>query len=230
LQLLKEMGCNGVRLSHNPNAPALLDLCDRLGLFVFNEAFCNWGRLDDNGIFARTWTPQLEEFVRRDRNHPSVFIWSVGNQVSAADRAPDFGRKDFDAMASVVRKLDGSRPVTSALRTIRWDGNNITTKFKDGDDSQPHPLGLHMDIMSANYMEQWFAKDRIKYPKLAFITSECNTRDDGRGAWAALDRDNAIGLFYWGGINYIGESNRRENAVHLAGCSKAWQVKRQWFA
>lgn len=67
-------------------------------------------------------------------------------------------------------------------------------------------MALHMDVMSANYMERWFAKDRLKHPGLTFITSECTTGDSGRSPWRDLDREHAVGLFYWGGINYIGES------------------------
>lgn len=194
LQTIKEIGCNAVRLSHNPHAPALLDACDRLGLLVFDEAFCNWGDFE-KGEFAKAWRSQLEEFVRRDRNHPSVFVWSVGNQVSAAERGPDFGRTPFDAMASVVRGLDATRPVTSALRPMRRTAEDL------------HPLALRMDVMSANYMEKWFATDRLQHTNLVFITSECTTGDSGRGPWRDLDRDHAVGLFYWGGIDYIGESH-----------------------
>jgi len=69
-----------------------------------------------------------------------------------------------------------------------------------------HPLALRMDVMSANYMEKWFAKDRVNYTNLIFITSECTTGDSGRSPWRDLDREHAVGLFYWGGIDYIGES------------------------
>lgn len=186
LAVIKELGGNAVRLAHNPHAPAMLDLCDRMGLLVFDEAFCNWGA---------PWPQDLEEFVRRDRNHPSVFVWSVGNQVSAADRGPDYGCTQYDAMAAVVHRLDPTRPVTAALRPHRKEGTDL------------HPLALRMDVMSANYMEKWFAKDRLKYPNLIFITSECTTGDSGRGPWRDLDREHAVGLFYWGGIDYIGESH-----------------------
>lgn len=193
LRTLKEIGINAVRLAHNPHAPALLNACDRLGILVFDEAFCNWGDFE-KGEFARNWKPQLEEFVRRDQNHPSVFVWSVGNQVSAAERGPDFGRTPFDAMASVVRGLDATRSVTSALRPYNREKRDI------------HPLVSRMDVMSANYMEQWFARDRLRQTNLIFITSECTTGDGGRSPWRDLDRDHAVGLFYWGGIDYIGES------------------------
>ena len=193
LQTLKEIGCNAVRLAHNPHAPALLDLCDRMGILVFDEAFCNWGDFA-KGEFVQTWQPNLEEFIRRDRNHQSVFVWSVGNEVSASERAPDFGCNGYDVMAAVVHRLDPTRPATMALRPNRKEGTDI------------HPLALRMDVMSANYMEKWFAKDRLNYTNLVFITSECTTGDSGRSPWRDLDREHAVGLFYWGGIDYIGES------------------------
>lgn len=193
LATIKAIGCSAVRLAHNPHAPALLDLCDRMGLLVFDEAFCNWGDMTQ-GEFAQTWPTCLEEFVRRDRNHPSVFVWSVGNQVSASERAPDFGCNAYDAMAAVVHRLDPTRPATTALRPHRKEGTDL------------HPLALRMDVMSANYMEKWFAKDRLNHPKLMFIASECTTGDSGRSPWRDLDREHAVGLFYWGGIDYLGES------------------------
>ncbi len=206
LAVMKEIGCNGVRLSHYPHAPALLDLCDRMGLLVFDEAFCDWGDLK-NGEFAKTWRRDLEEFVRRDRNHPSLFVWSVGNQVSQAERPPDYGCDQYDAIAVVVKGLDATRPVTSALRPIRKDGKGgATAKFSPDNNADLHQMALHMDVMSANYMERWFAKDRVKHPGLSFITSECTTGDSGRSPWKDLDREHAVGLFYWGGINYLGES------------------------
>ncbi len=186
LDAIKEIGCNAVRLAHNPHAPAMLDICDRMGILVFDEAFCNWGE---------PWQQDLEEFVQRDRNHPCVFVWSVGNQVSAADRGPDYGLTQYDAMAAVIHRLDPTRPATAALRPHRKEATGI------------HPLALRMEVMSANYMERWFAKDRLKYPNLIFITSECTTGDSGRSPWRDLDREHAVGLFYWGGIDYLGESH-----------------------
>ncbi|MCX7008767.1 MAG: DUF4982 domain-containing protein, partial [Kiritimatiellaeota bacterium] len=147
-----------------------------------------------SGEFAQTWQKDLEEFLRRDRNHPGVFIWSVGNQVSAADRGPERGCAEYDWLAAVVHRLDPTRPATSALRPHRREVRDL------------HPLALRMDVMSANYMEQWFATDRLQHPGLVFIASECTTGDRGRSPWRDLDRAHAVGLFYWGGVDYIGES------------------------
>jgi beta-galactosidase len=205
LEVVKEVGCNALRLSHNPHAPALLELCDRMGILVFDEAFCNWGDL--RGEFGRTWQRDLEAFLRRDRNHPCVFVWSMGNQVSAAERGPDYGCDQYDAMAAVAHRLDPTRPVTCALRPIRRDGQGgAAARFSETNGAPVHQMALHMDVMSANYMERWFARDRLAHTNLCFITSECTTGDSGRSPWKDLDREHAVGLFYWGGINYIGES------------------------
>ena len=201
LQTMKEIGCNAVRLSHNPHAPALLDLCDRMGILVFDEAFDKW---DDqfygvNGGFATHWETDLKEFIRRDQNHPSVFVWSLGNEVAQQGIGPDYGCNQYDAMAKVPPLLDPTRPVTAALYPSRKSGS----RDKDADISE---MALHMDVMSANYREAEFAKDRVKYPQLRFISSESCMSDSGRWPWILMDRDHAVGLFYWGGFSYIGES------------------------
>lgn len=211
LLAMKEVGCNAVRLSHNPYSPAVLDLCDRLGILVFNEAFDDrngqfYGC--DHKSFKEKWAEDLRWFVRRDRNHPSVFIWSVGNEGSDIFQPPDFGVDQSKAMADLVRQLDPTRPVTQALYPLRWDSHRWDTrdKFPDWMNDPPHQVAFHMDVMSANYMEQFWAKDRTNYPQLAFISSESHTGGNGREAWNALDRRTAVGMFYWGGFNYLGES------------------------
>ena len=208
---MKEVGCNAVRLAHNPHSSSVLDLCDRLGILVYNEAFD-----DRNGQFygcdhkawKRRWAEDLRWFVRRDRNHPSVFIWSVGNEGSDIFQPPDYGVDQSKAMADLVRQLEPTRPVTQALYPLRWDAHRWDTrdKFPDWMNDPPHQVAFHMDVMSANYMERFWAKDRADYPQLAYISSESHTVSNGREAWNALDRRTAAGLFYWGGFNYIGES------------------------
>ncbi len=110
LSLLKAMGCNAVRTSHNPAAPEFYDLCDRLGLMVMDEAFDGWDRPKakyDYGLyFKEWWRKDLESFVRRDRNHPSVVIWSIGNEV------PRYTLEMQKKLVDVVKSLDPTRPVT----------------------------------------------------------------------------------------------------------------------
>ena len=116
LQMLKDMGCNGIRTSHNPPAPELLDLCDKMGFIVMDEAFdCwEWGKVKyDYHLFFKEWHKRdLEDQILRDRNHPSVIIWSIGNEIpqqgdtSALRIAPE--------LAAIVHSLDKTRPITTA--------------------------------------------------------------------------------------------------------------------
>jgi beta-galactosidase len=211
LQTMKEIGCNAVRLAHNPHSTAVLDLCDRMGILVYDEAFDIRNRqfYGSEDAFKTNWAADLEWFLRRDRNHPSVFIWSIGNEGTDIFRAPDFGVNQSAAMAELVRRVEPTRPVTQALFPMRWDGHRqgIATQFPNWTSDPPHQVAFHMDVMSANYMEKYFAKDRLQYPQLAYISSESTTGQNGRGAWKDLDREHAVGLFYWGGVAYIGESH-----------------------
>ncbi|MEI7728659.1 MAG: glycoside hydrolase family 2 TIM barrel-domain containing protein [Verrucomicrobiota bacterium] len=220
LEIIKEIGCNAVRLSHNPHATAMLDFCDRMGLLVYDEAFDKWNDqfYAGSGLWGKFWEKDLTDFVRRDRNHPSVFIWSVGNEVWDGMKAPDYGVNQLKAMMEVVHKLEPSRPVTTALFPMRKDGGRSTTKDHPNWQSYPpHQMGLVMDVMSANYMENFFTRDRLQYPELRYIASESSSKEGGRPAWNSLDRDHAVGLFYWGGINYLGEANKWPSKGWTAG-------------
>ena len=211
LQTMKEMGCNAVRLAHNPHSTAVLDLCDRLGLLVYDEAFDIRNRQfygTEEG-FKEHWAEDLRWFVRRDRNHPSVFIWSIGNEGTDIFRAPDYGVNQSSKMADLVRTLEPTRPVTQALFPMRFNGarQGIAKEHPNWRDYPPHQVAYYMDVMSANYMEKHFAKDRLEYPQLSYIASESATGQNGRPAWHDLDRAHAVGLFYWGGVAYLGESH-----------------------
>ncbi|WP_242691715.1 beta-galactosidase GalB [Desertivirga arenae] len=132
LELLKEMGCNGIRTSHNPPAPELLDLCDRMGFIVMDEAFDMWKKGKNPSDYSRDWdkwhVKDLEDQVLRDRNHPSVFIWSVGNEIQEqwGDEAKGdtSGRNITRELVSIVKNLDKTRPVTTANNEVNpW--NNL---------------------------------------------------------------------------------------------------------
>ncbi|MBN1491275.1 MAG: DUF4982 domain-containing protein [Phycisphaerae bacterium] len=220
LEILKAMGCNAIRLSHNPHAPALLDLCDRMGLLVFDEAYDKWtGQF--NGFaapFEQTWKADLLEFLRRDRNHPSVFLWSVGNecteqQIDSADR----GVGQLRELVDYVHAHEPTRKVTCALYPTREDGivywMDPNTKAED---KAPTPMTFYMDVTSCNYMEQLFAHDQALYPQLVFVASEVSTNGAGRD-WFKMDKAHNVGLFYWGGIDYLGESFGWPNKAWFRG-------------
>jgi beta-galactosidase len=169
LQILKAMGCNGIRTSHNPPAPELLDLADKLGFIVMDEAFdCwEWGKVKyDYHLYFKQWHKRdLEDQVLRDRNHPSVFIWSIGNEIpqqgdtSALRIAPE--------LAAIVHSLDKTRPITTAN-----DRPDTTNKIiKSG----------AIDLVGYNYHEYDYGKFHSRYPGRKFIATETTSGLEMRG-------------------------------------------------
>ena len=169
LQMLKAMGCNGIRTSHNPPAPELLTLCDKMGFIVMDEAFDCWERGKpqyDYHIFFKEWHKRdLEDQILRDRNHPSVFIWSIGNEIpqqgdtSALRIAPE--------LAGIVHSLDVSRPITTA--NDRPDTSNKIIKSGA------------LDLIGYNYHEFNYAKFHDRYPGKKFIATETTSGLETRG-------------------------------------------------
>lgn len=161
LQLLKSMGCNGIRTSHNPPAPELLDLCDRMGFIVMDEAFDMWkkkkNKYDYSQDFPQWSARDLRDQVMRDRNHPSVFMWSIGNEI----------REQFDSsgisiareLAGIVRELDTTRPIISALTETDTMKNFI---YRSG----------ALDVIGLNYNHDKYASVPQRYPGHPFIASE----------------------------------------------------------
>jgi len=136
LQILKSMGCNGIRTSHNPPAPELLDLCDRMGFIVMDEAFDMWAKektqFDYHLDFAEWHRRDLEDMVLRDRNHPSIFIWSIGNEIEEQwDNKDTTGSVIARELAGIVRTLDTTRPVTSNCNDDKADNNLIRSGALD---------------------------------------------------------------------------------------------------
>lgn len=224
LQQLKDIGVNALRTSHNPPAPELLDLADRMGFLVQAEAFdeftptknkwiAGWnvgvpGRQGYGEEFAAWSVRDVQDMVRRDRNHPSIVMWSIGNEVDypndpfshpvlgakyrpTAPPASDlvrWGRPLVDA----VRRLDPTRPVTAAMASVEMsDAVGFASLF---------------DVAGYNYQEARYAADRAKYPRRVIYGSE--NRHDYR-AWAIVRDTPAISAqFLWTGFDYLGEAGR----------------------
>jgi len=223
---LKAIGCNSFRLSHNPHAPAFLDACDEKGILIFNEAYDQWTSQFYGGeaSFESQWETDLTAFIRRDRNHPCVYIWSMGNEVpnqagnhepafETREVAADYGAGRVSRMAALTRRLDPSRKVTVGLFPARerfikewehWDDFDTFTS------AEPAEMAFHVDVVSWNYTENMFALDHARYPQFMFIASEsaCNIRyGNGRRlpSWAEIDTDYVIGHYYWSAYDYLGE-------------------------
>lgn len=170
LELLKSMGCNGIRTSHNPPAPELLELCDKMGFIVMDETFDMWMKKknakDYHLDFARWHQKDLEDHIRRDRNHPSVFMWSIGNEIR--EQFDTSGIRITRELASIVKRLDATRPITSALTEMDPTKNNI---YRSG----------ALDILGFNYNHDKFEQLPAKFPGQKFIASETTSAIETRG-------------------------------------------------
>jgi beta-galactosidase len=205
LKGLKKLGCNAIRLAHNPHDEFILEWCDRNGILVMDEAFDKWsdqffGKGND---FSDHWKESLKALIKRDRNHPCVFLWSVGNEPYMQRSARyDFGVPMFRKLRDFVHHFEPSRKVTCGLHPSRKSGAYRTKNYyREG----PPEMEFYMDVVSTNYREEFWPVDKANYPQLMFILSEAQVGNLGN-EWFNFNHDNSVGLFYWGGTDYIGES------------------------
>lgn len=195
-EMLKAAGYNAVRTSHNPTSEAFLNACDRLGLLVIDEAFDGWreqkNKDDYHKLFDKWYDKDIEALVRRDRNHPSVFCWSIGNEV--------IERKKIEVVTTAhklreaVRRWDTTRPVTSALAA--WDSD---WEIYD-------PLAAEHDIVGYNYMIHKAPGDHKRVPQRVMWQTESYPRDAFKNWAMTHDNTYVIGDFVWTAIDYLGES------------------------
>jgi beta-galactosidase len=172
LRLLLEMGCNAIRCSHNPEAPEFYDMCDRLGLLVMDEAFDEWTirkpqlKFGYSDVFNEWYERDLVDFVRRDRNHPCVVMWSAGNEIGEQG-APN-GPEILGKIVAVFHREDPTRPVTAAMDNI----------FNQSGEA-PDAFTSQLDIVGYNYVDRWgtrretqYGDDRERYPNRRFLGTE----------------------------------------------------------
>ena len=200
LRLLKDFGFNHIRTSHNPYSTSFLDLCDELGILVVDELYDKWLDQFAGGRkpWMQLWPYDLPEWIKRDRNHPSVIMWSLGNELQTYANLPfeDWGVTPYRMMKPVVQRYDPTRKITVAMHPR---GRSLET------DSMPAPLGFETDIAAYNYRYMYFDGDGRKYPWMIFYQSEANTSNMGPNFFE-MNQDKVIGLAYWGQIDYLGES------------------------
>ncbi|MCM1163381.1 MAG: DUF4982 domain-containing protein [Muribaculaceae bacterium] len=200
IKLLKDFGFNHIRCSHNPYSKEFMDLCDQYGILVVDELYDKWltkfagGRKD----WMELWPKDVPEWVKRDRNHPSVVMWSLGNELQLLWDIPyaDWGVTPYRLQKVLLDRFDTTRPVTVAMHPR---GRHQTT------DSLPAPLVLETDIAAYNYRYMYFPGDARRYPHLIFYQSEANNSGMGPN-YFDMDLDKVVGLAYWGMIDYLGES------------------------
>lgn len=231
IELMKASGYNAVRCAHNPPAPAMLDACDRLGMLVIDETFDCW-RMGKNPndyhlYFEDWWQRDTESMVRRDRNHPSVIMWSIGNEVPERTGVSD-GYAWAQKQASFVRSLDPTRPVTSALpmlfeeifadpeqmqQTVTemqsvFDPKRLepTDPEKDAWGIRTKPFNEHLDVVGYNYLWPRYAYDGKYFPGRVMAGTETFPYE-AYEFWKETERfPYVIGDFVWTSIDYLGES------------------------
>ncbi len=200
IEKLKASGFNAIRTSHNPPSQGFLDACDRAGMLVMDEAFDMWQnpkRPDDYHLFFRQWHERdLRSMILRDRNHPSVILWSIGNEIS--ERADSSGLRITKELKGIIKELDATRPVTEAICEF-WE-----TKGRPWDDSAP-AFAL-LDLCGYNYVYGEYEKDHARYPERVIAGTESFALDIYQNWKMATEKPYVIGDFVWTGIDYLGEA------------------------
>lgn len=200
LKLMKEFGMNHIRTSHNPYSEDFLKLCDKYGILVVDELYDKWltqyagGRVEWESL----WQKDIPEWVKRDRNHPSVILWSLGNELQQYSNLPfnDWGVTAYKLQKELLHRYDDTRLTTVAMHP-RY--RNIET------DSIPADLAVATEVNSYNYRYMYFPGDMKRYPEKTFYQSEASVAAMGPNFYE-MDRDKVLGLAYWGAIDYLGES------------------------
>ncbi len=267
LEKLKLMGCNAIRMSHNPHMPELYDLCDEMGFLVMDEAFDEWEGCKNKWFNGHNVYPpkhqgysedfpewherDLTSLIRRDRNHPSIVMWSIGNEIDYPNdpyNHPSFaqmtgnndankpeeerkfhsGRPNMERLAVVAKELvgivkrsDTTRPVTAAVAYPE-----LSTRIGYIDS---------FDIVGYNYKEQFYAEDHIRFPDKAFLGTE---NGHSYSAWKAVtDNEYISGQFLWTGIDFLGECggwpyhSSAAGNLTTAGFEKSrYYLRQSWWA
>ena len=202
VELLKARGYNAIRTSHNPPSPAFLDACDQLGMLVVEEAFDCWRQgknQDDYSLYFDGWQDaDLAAMVRRDGNHPSVILWSIGNEIPGVSK-PDVvevGRQ----LAAEVRRLDPTRPVTEAINGSR--GPDVTTAGGKLESAATQML----DVAGYNYALSSYEKDHAQFPARVMMGTESFPKEVD-AIWRLTEaQPYLIGDFVWTAMDYLGEA------------------------
>ena len=201
LQLMKQFGINHIRTSHNPYSRQFIELCDQYGILVVDELYDKWTNqhTGSRAPFMNHWAQDVTEWVKRDRNSPSVVLWSLGNELQQNPNLPfnDFGVTCYKMMKTVLQRYDSTRKVTVAMhpRYRNWET-----------DSLPCDLAMQTDVQAYNYRYMYFPGDGRRFPWMTFYQSEASIAAMGPN-YFEMDLDKVIGLAYWGAIDYLGESH-----------------------
>ncbi|OIQ90068.1 beta-galactosidase BoGH2A precursor [mine drainage metagenome] len=202
VRLMKECGFNAIRTSHNPPSTAFLDSCDRRGVLVIDEFTDVWElpkkRNGYQRYFDAHWRHDLGAMIARDYNHPSVVMWSVGNEIP--ERTTEAGIRIERQLVQFVHRADSTRPVTAAIPYI-YDYPEITEHWKGN-----YPALAALDVAGYNYAWPEYGNDHARFPNWVMMQTESYPRD-ALQIWRETDRlPYVIGDFVWSGMDYLGES------------------------
>jgi beta-galactosidase len=217
--LLKACGYNALRTSHNPPSTVFLDACDRLGVLVLDEAFDCWEAAknpDDYGkYFDAWWQRDLDSMILRDRNHPSVILWSIGNEIN--ERGDESGYVIAKKLSDEVRRMDPTRPVTEAIEGY-WDRPGKPWSDLD-------KAFTFLDVGGYNYQVGQYERDHQRFPNRIIVGTESYPRDIA-SIWRTVEKDPwVLGDFVWTSMDYLGEAGTgsarvgNESGVYfVSGC------------
>lgn len=221
--VMKANGFNAIRTSHNPPSAEFLDACDRLGVLVMDEAFDMWEHPknpQDYHLYFSEWSKRdLESIVVRDRNHPSVIIWSIGNEIY--ERADSSGVKIAKELSELCHRLDPTRPVTAGISGF-WD-------HPGREWAETAPAFKHLDVHGYNYNWQEYESDHRKYPDRIMIGTETFANETLENWQQARQHAWVIGDFVWTGMDHLGESGIGHALIDKeAGGLMPWPWYNNW--
>lgn len=213
---IKEFGFNHIRTSHNPYSEAFLDIADEKGILIVDELYDKWGTKTawaGRKPWTELWYQNIPEWIKRDRNHPSVIMWSLGNELQFEEwrcgfQTRDWGVTSYKIMDIMVKRYDPTRKTTVAMYPARAKGIvKHSPEFNVEDNIVPPELSCATEVASYNYCWEDYGKYLEHNPDLIIYQSEAVTNELA-APFFGMDRDRMVGLAYWGAIEYWGEADR----------------------
>lgn len=209
---LKEFGFNHVRTSHNPYSRNFIKLADKYGILIVDEYCDKWSRnvfWPGSTSFFDSWPKDIPEWIKRDRNSPSVIMWSLGNELQHNSQyygyaTDDWGVTTYKILDVMVKRYDNTRPTTVAMFPSRADASRNDPDFNTN--PNPPELSLVTPVASYNYQYPAYKRYLSIHPDLVIYQSEAATRELGN-AYYGMNYDTMVGLAYWGAVEYWGESD-----------------------
>ncbi len=223
VQIMKANGFNAIRTSHNPPSEAFLNACDRQGMMVIDETFDMWERpknpQDYHRFFKSWWMKDVESMILRDRNHPCIIMWSIGNEIN--ERADTSGVRIGKSIISYISRFDDSRPFTNAICEF-WDSPG-----KKWDATAP--AFEILTVGGYNYQFRQYESDHVKFPQRIMMGTE-SVPMSAYENWEQVEKHPyVIGDFVWTGMDYLGETGIGHTQYFSPGMEDAFSMPWPWF-